>query len=167
MTYADLSMIVEAKGSTREQKIAYRQMFRYSRPIYQFQPDRRYLWGLTVCDTDVRVLLFAPTRTYSSVVFDFVTTGERKSLADLFVHWSLCTWDQYGYDSTTIFKKTQKSPNNRPGGLGSRRRVSGQSGSTVATIDAPANSKKASPTQPPKRAQPDPMTRTSCLCLAH
>ncbi|KAJ2311582.1 hypothetical protein IWW54_002561 [Coemansia sp. RSA 2705] len=57
MTYADLSMIVEAKGSTREQEIAYRQMFRYSRPIYQFQPDRRYLWGLTVCDTDVRVLL--------------------------------------------------------------------------------------------------------------
>ncbi|KAJ2738612.1 hypothetical protein H4R23_001028 [Coemansia sp. Cherry 401B] len=53
MTYADLSMIVEAKGSTREQEIAYRQMFRYSRPIYQFQPDRRYLWGLTVCDTDV------------------------------------------------------------------------------------------------------------------
>ncbi|KAJ2328319.1 hypothetical protein IWW51_001266, partial [Coemansia sp. RSA 2702] len=104
-------MIVEAKGSTREQEIAYRQMFRYSRPIYQFQPDRRYLWGLTVCDTDVRVLLFAPMRAYSSEVFDVVTTEGRRTLVDLFVRWSLCEWDQCGYDSA-IIRRTLGSTDN-------------------------------------------------------
>ncbi|KAJ2799402.1 hypothetical protein H4R21_003561 [Coemansia helicoidea] len=98
--YAMALCLIEAKYSQNDQTDAYEQLARYSRNIYGSQPHRRFLWGLTVCGTLVRVCLLGNDKIYASKAVDVSEPVGREQLVGLFVNWSLCESTRVGYDPT-------------------------------------------------------------------
>ncbi|KAJ2713240.1 hypothetical protein H4R19_002351 [Coemansia spiralis] len=94
--------LIEAKFNTDiyYQMQAYIQMAMHSRNIYANQPHRRFLWGLTVCGTRVRVCLLGNDGIYASKYVDVSTPAGRGQFVELLVNWSLCESARLGYDST-------------------------------------------------------------------
>ncbi|KAJ2798810.1 hypothetical protein H4R20_004684 [Coemansia guatemalensis] len=97
--YAHIFCIVEVERSG-EFKLALPQLLVYSRNLYAWQDHRRYLWGLTVCDAEVRAYVMLNDTVHVSSAMDVTTADGRRTLITLLVHWSLCLEDQLGYDPT-------------------------------------------------------------------
>ncbi|KAJ2562155.1 hypothetical protein IW140_006471 [Coemansia sp. RSA 1813] len=103
--YSKMLALIEAKCSSDEpeQQAAYAQLFKYSRHIYANQHDRRFVWGLTVCDSTFRICLLGQNRILSSGSIDVTTPDGRKALAKWLVNMSLCERDRLGYDPTLYY----------------------------------------------------------------
>ncbi|ORX64769.1 hypothetical protein DL89DRAFT_158616 [Linderina pennispora] len=73
--YADAFAVIEARpGKTRRiVDKAYAQLMKSTRSIYKAQFDRRFAFGLTVCDNEVRVCLFSNDVVFSSSALDMST----------------------------------------------------------------------------------------------
>ncbi|KAJ2660902.1 hypothetical protein IW148_003576 [Coemansia sp. RSA 1199] len=114
ITNAAMFAIAEAKAYADKHVDAFNQLFRYSRPLYKSQPDRRFLWGLTVCCEDTYVCLFMPSKAYATPDMNIQTPEGRSALINFFVGWSLCEWDRCGYDPSMVLRsivpKLRKNP---------------------------------------------------------
>ncbi|KAJ1936647.1 hypothetical protein EC988_008135, partial [Linderina pennispora] len=73
--YTDAFAAIEARPSKTQRIIdkAYAQLMKSTRSIYRVQFDRRFVFGLTVCDNEVRVCLFSNDVVFSSSVLDMST----------------------------------------------------------------------------------------------
>ncbi|KAJ2228645.1 hypothetical protein IWW45_006518, partial [Coemansia sp. RSA 485] len=64
--YGDMLAVIEAKRSIAEQTTAYRQMYMYTRNIYPEQAGRRFVWGLTFCDSVAHACILGHDNVFSS-----------------------------------------------------------------------------------------------------
>ncbi|KAJ2499682.1 hypothetical protein GGH96_003345 [Coemansia sp. RSA 1972] len=114
ITNAAMFAVTEAKAYANEHVDAFNQLFRFSRPLYKMQPDRRFLWGMTVCGEDTYVCLFTPSKAYATPAMNVQTPEGCRALIDFFVGWSLCEWDRCGYDPSMVLRsivpKLRKNP---------------------------------------------------------
>ncbi|KAJ1661549.1 hypothetical protein EV178_006546, partial [Coemansia sp. RSA 1646] len=90
--YSDMLALVEVKTSLSMENDAYEQLYKYSRNIYACQPNRRFVWGLTVCGSTIRICLLNNDRLVVSDPIDIASTSGRKR----FVEW-------LGYDPTLYY----------------------------------------------------------------
>lgn len=95
--------LMEAKLDVKDQQAAYEQLYRYIRQILQSQIHRRYTYGLTCCATIVRVCLFGTDNVFASETIDVSTKEGQWDFIEFFTNWSLCDYDQLGYDSTMSY----------------------------------------------------------------
>ncbi|KAJ2793490.1 hypothetical protein H4R21_005878, partial [Coemansia helicoidea] len=98
--YSMALCLIEAKYSQNDQTDAYEQLAMYSPNMYGDQPHRRFLWGLTVCGTRVRVCLLMNDKIYASEAVDVSKPKGRGRFVGLLVNWSLCESTRVGYDPT-------------------------------------------------------------------
>ncbi|KAJ2606458.1 hypothetical protein EV177_005917 [Coemansia sp. RSA 1804] len=98
----DTFALVEVKTSQDSIDNAMPQLFRYSRGIYEEQYNRRFVWGLAVSGSLVKIVFFRPNYALASPVIDLGQTDSRKQLVSLLVSWSFCESHQLGYDPTII-----------------------------------------------------------------
>ncbi|KAJ2499684.1 hypothetical protein GGH96_003347 [Coemansia sp. RSA 1972] len=104
ITNAAMFAVAEAKGVPSDRELGFIQLFRYSRPLYERQPDRRFLWGMSVCGEDTYVCLFTPSKAYATPAMNVQTPEGRRALINFFVGWSLCEWDRCGYDLSMVLR---------------------------------------------------------------
>ncbi|KAJ2315187.1 hypothetical protein IWW54_000455 [Coemansia sp. RSA 2705] len=95
--YRDIVLVAEAKWR-REQDKAYDQLIRYTRQVYANQPNRRFAWGVTICATLVRVILFENDRMVSSKDMDVTTSTGLAAYIKFIVSLCFCEEHQLGYD---------------------------------------------------------------------
>ncbi|KAJ2760073.1 hypothetical protein H4S06_001912, partial [Coemansia sp. BCRC 34490] len=98
--YADMLCVLEAKGARDQGDEALVQLFMYSASLYTRQPDRRFLWGLTVCADEIYVCAMLNDCALVSPVMRISEASGRKALVSLLVSWSVCPRDRLGYDPT-------------------------------------------------------------------
>ncbi|ORX64931.1 hypothetical protein DL89DRAFT_296772 [Linderina pennispora] len=105
--YDDAFAVIEARPGKTRRTIdkAYAQLMQSTRSIYKAQFDRRFAFGLTVCDNEVRVCLFSNDVVFSSSALDISTAFGRQQFIELLVYWSLCDEDQLGFDTTVYWDK--------------------------------------------------------------
>ncbi|KAJ2133707.1 hypothetical protein IW136_004904, partial [Coemansia sp. RSA 678] len=99
-SYADMLCIAEAKKSRALDKDALAQLFLYSVNIYMRQPNRRYVWGLTICADEVYACLMLNDGFFVSPAMRISVPAGRKMLISWLVRWSMCPEDRLGYDPT-------------------------------------------------------------------
>ncbi|KAJ2831757.1 hypothetical protein J3B01_005174, partial [Coemansia erecta] len=99
-SYADMLCIAEAKKSRALDKDALAQLFLYSVNIYMRQPNRRYVWGLTICADEVYACLMLNDGFFVSPAMRISEPAGRKMLISWLVQWSMCPEDRLGYDPT-------------------------------------------------------------------
>ncbi|KAJ1804462.1 hypothetical protein LPJ77_004755, partial [Coemansia sp. RSA 2523] len=99
-SYADMLCIAEAKKSRVLDKDALAQLFLYSVNIYMRQPNRRYVWGLTICADEVYACLMLNDGFFVSPAMRISELAGRKMLISWLVRWSMCPEDRLGYDPT-------------------------------------------------------------------
>ncbi|KAJ2181968.1 hypothetical protein GGF45_001199 [Coemansia sp. RSA 551] len=104
ITNAAMFAIAKSKAYADEHVDAFNQLFRFSRPLYKMQPDRRFLWGLTVCGEDTYACLFTPSNAYATPAMNVQMPEGRRALINFFVGWSLCEWDRCGYDPSMVLR---------------------------------------------------------------
>ncbi|KAJ2560017.1 hypothetical protein EV175_000018 [Coemansia sp. RSA 1933] len=73
--------------------------------MYAAQIERRYAWGLTLCGTEVRVLLFHHDGIRASPVIDISELDGIKKLVTVLVHWSFCSPERLGYDPSITWSE--------------------------------------------------------------
>ncbi|KAJ2909506.1 hypothetical protein GGI21_001816, partial [Coemansia aciculifera] len=69
-----------------------------TKALYFSQHNRRFAWGLTVCDCTVRAYVYGPDTVWTSTGMDVTTAAGRQMLISLLVDWSLCSVDCLGFD---------------------------------------------------------------------
>ncbi|KAJ2561469.1 hypothetical protein IW140_006567, partial [Coemansia sp. RSA 1813] len=109
-SYSKMLALIEAKRSSnnQSQQDAYAQLFKYSRHIYVNQHDRRFVWGLTVCDSSFRICLLGYKRMLSSAPIDVATPDGRETLVKWLANMSLYERDRLGYDPTLYFNSEKR-----------------------------------------------------------
>ncbi|KAJ2594967.1 hypothetical protein H4R99_005545 [Coemansia sp. RSA 1722] len=106
--YGDMLAVIEAKRSIAEQTTAYRQMYMYTRNIYPEQAGRRFVWGLTFCDSVAHACILGHDNVFSSDAMDLSTSEGRSAFVALAVDMSFCESDQLGYDPNIYHNATRK-----------------------------------------------------------
>ncbi|KAJ2653979.1 hypothetical protein GGH99_007458, partial [Coemansia sp. RSA 1285] len=87
---------------------AFKQLFMYTRQVYANQHDRRFMWGITVCDTRVSACILSSGGALASHEMDVSTAQGRRQYIKLLVDWSLCDWHQLGFDPSVRWRKDLK-----------------------------------------------------------
>ncbi|KAJ2655531.1 hypothetical protein IWW48_005492 [Coemansia sp. RSA 1200] len=87
---------------------AFKQLFMYTRQVYANQHDRRFMWGITVCDTRVSACILTSGGALASHEMDVSTVQGRRQYIQLLVDWSLCDWHQLGFDPSVRWRKDLK-----------------------------------------------------------
>ncbi|KAJ2318496.1 hypothetical protein IWW52_002525 [Coemansia sp. RSA 2704] len=105
--YRDIVLVAEAKWY-REQDEAYAQLIRYTRQVYANQPNRRFAWGVTICATLVRVVLFENDRMVSSKDMDVTTSTGIAAYVKFIVSLCFCEEHQLGYDPSMTWCSENK-----------------------------------------------------------
>ncbi|KAJ2569475.1 hypothetical protein IW140_003029 [Coemansia sp. RSA 1813] len=100
---ADTLAFIELKRHEKEMADAYAQLFRYTKDIYMAQHDRRFIWGMVMCDTTVQACIFGPNYAAASKDMRLTTGTGQKNFIRLFVNWSFCDSSKLGYDPTTSY----------------------------------------------------------------
>ncbi|KAJ2878777.1 hypothetical protein FB639_003280 [Coemansia asiatica] len=98
--YADIFAVIEAKVSENDQAHAYKQLLLYTYNIYWRQHDRRFAWGLTVCDSIVRACVIGNDGALASERMDLTEIDGRSTFVQLLVNMSYCGREQLGFDPT-------------------------------------------------------------------
>ncbi|KAJ2654149.1 hypothetical protein IWW48_006284 [Coemansia sp. RSA 1200] len=98
--YVDMLCVLEAKAARDQGDEALVQLFMYSASLYTRQPDRRFLWGLTVCADEIYVCTILNDCVLVSPAMNISESEGRKALVSLLVSWSVCPRDRLGYDPT-------------------------------------------------------------------
>ncbi|KAJ2695207.1 hypothetical protein GGH99_000284, partial [Coemansia sp. RSA 1285] len=84
---------------------AFKQLFLYTRQVYANQCDRRFMWGITACDTRVRACVATSGGALASHEMDTSTEKGRREYIQLLVDWSMCDWQQLGFDPSVRWLK--------------------------------------------------------------
>ncbi|KAJ1933645.1 hypothetical protein EC988_009053, partial [Linderina pennispora] len=101
-SYSDALAIIEAKRSERHELEAQRQLFYQTRQLYFNQPNRRFAWGLTLCNKIACAYLFTNDDVFRTPDMDLGSPSGRHSFVQLLVRFSLCETHQLGYDSNFV-----------------------------------------------------------------
>ncbi|KAJ2687434.1 hypothetical protein GGH99_003259 [Coemansia sp. RSA 1285] len=88
---------IELKRHVKDTNEAYAQLFRYTKEIYATQHNRRFAWGMIMCNTIVNACVFGPNYAAASEDMDLATAAGRKDFIRLFVNWSFCDSCKLGY----------------------------------------------------------------------
>ncbi|KAJ2617133.1 hypothetical protein H4S08_000457 [Coemansia sp. RSA 1365] len=99
----DCFAVVGVKTSKVHLLKARAQLFQYSKGIYAAQHNRRFLWGMTVCGTDMQVCVLGSNFALASENLDMMSYKGRRCLVQLAVNWSLCEDYRLGYDPTMVY----------------------------------------------------------------
>ncbi|KAJ2537877.1 hypothetical protein EV175_006590, partial [Coemansia sp. RSA 1933] len=103
--YGDTFSIVKIRRWSTGARKAYIAIAEHTRQLYATQKNRHYAWGLTLCGTEVRVLLFHHDGIRASPVIDISRPGGIRRLVTVLVHWSFCSPERLGYDPSIIWNK--------------------------------------------------------------
>ncbi|KAJ1718298.1 hypothetical protein LPJ53_006583, partial [Coemansia erecta] len=114
---------MEAKANIGDQDEALGQLILYSKSLYVTQPDRRFLWGLTVCADVVYAAVMLNDSVLVSLPIKISESSGRKELVSLLVNWSICSTDQLGYDPTMRRVTVDTSSRSTGGGMGDGNRT--------------------------------------------
>ncbi|KAJ1897757.1 hypothetical protein LPJ66_003177 [Kickxella alabastrina] len=102
--YAGLFAAIEVRPgmSDSDEEDAKFHLAKRSRNIYRTQPNRRFLWGLTICGKSVRAYLFGPNFVLDSedLNMDISTEAGCNEVVKLFVNLSFAEDYRLGYDPT-------------------------------------------------------------------
>ncbi|KAJ2547324.1 hypothetical protein EV175_005266 [Coemansia sp. RSA 1933] len=107
--YSKTAMIIEVKRHRREHIGAYAQAIAYARQLYATQINRNYTWALTMCGTEVRVLLLHHDGIRSSPVIDISEVNGIRRLVTVLVHWSFCSPERLGYDPSITWNEETRN----------------------------------------------------------
>ncbi|KAJ1675037.1 hypothetical protein EV182_002059, partial [Spiromyces aspiralis] len=103
-SYYELFAVIEAKCSVSGEDRAFEQLLVYTRQLYASQHDRRFVWGVVVCGSSVRVCLLGPNEpVFASTVMDVATGPGREAFVEFLVNCSSCDTDQLGLDPTVTY----------------------------------------------------------------
>ncbi|KAJ2681713.1 hypothetical protein GGH99_005070 [Coemansia sp. RSA 1285] len=100
LSFADMLLVVEAKRKADSYNEALAQLIHYTRLLYAKQYNRRFVWGMTVCATVVRLYVFGHDRIYESPSIDLWVPEQCADLVRLFVSWAFCPVSILGFDKT-------------------------------------------------------------------
>ncbi|KAJ2552488.1 hypothetical protein EV175_003293, partial [Coemansia sp. RSA 1933] len=75
---------IELKRHVKDMNEAYAQLFRYTKEIYAAQHNRRFAWGMIMCNTIVNACVFGPNYAAASEDMDLATAAGRKGFIRLF-----------------------------------------------------------------------------------
>ncbi|KAJ2566186.1 hypothetical protein IW140_004999 [Coemansia sp. RSA 1813] len=100
---ADTFAFIERKRHETEMDDTYARLFSYTKEIYMAQHDRRFIWGMVMCNTTVHACIFGPNYAAASKDMRLTTGTGRKNFIRLFVNWSFCDSSKLGYDPTTSY----------------------------------------------------------------
>ncbi|KAJ1662852.1 hypothetical protein EV178_005508 [Coemansia sp. RSA 1646] len=89
---------MELKRHEADMDDAYAQLFRYTKELYMAQHDRRFIWGMVMCNTTVHACIFGPNYAAASKSMKLTVSTGRKEFIRLFVNWSFCDSRKLGYD---------------------------------------------------------------------
>ncbi|KAJ2520666.1 hypothetical protein GGI11_002233 [Coemansia sp. RSA 2049] len=89
---------IELKRHVKDTNEAYAQLFRYTKEIYATQHNRRFAWGMIMCNTIVNACVFGSNYAPASENMDLAAAAGRKDFIRLFVNWSFCDSCKLGYD---------------------------------------------------------------------
>ncbi|KAI9472828.1 hypothetical protein BX667DRAFT_440944 [Coemansia mojavensis] len=92
-------------GDTKQ---AFKQLFLYSRQVFAEQPDRRFMWGITICDNHIRVCILTSSGALASHEMDITTAKGRCDYIRLLVNWCLCDWHQLGFDPSVRYCESER-----------------------------------------------------------
>lgn len=98
--YVDTFAIASIKTTNTNE-----QLLKYTRPIYEAQLNRRFVWGLSVCGTVVHSFLIGSNLVLQSTEMDLSNDKGRRELVKLLVYWAYCEESQLGYDPTMAYDK--------------------------------------------------------------
>ncbi|KAJ2355189.1 hypothetical protein GGF43_002834, partial [Coemansia sp. RSA 2618] len=99
-SYAGMLCLLEAKWARNLDKNALTQLYMYSANLYMRQPDRRFLWGVTVCADEAYASVMLNDSILVSPAMRISKSDGREQLISLLVRWSMCPKDRLGYDPT-------------------------------------------------------------------
>ncbi|KAJ2450335.1 hypothetical protein EV183_004357 [Coemansia sp. RSA 2336] len=88
----------DAADLDTDSKQAFKQLFMYSRQVFAEQPDRRFKWGITICDNLIRACILTSSGALASHEMDITIEQGRREYIQLLVNWCLCGWHQLGFD---------------------------------------------------------------------
>ncbi|KAJ1718509.1 hypothetical protein LPJ53_006483, partial [Coemansia erecta] len=114
---------MEAKANIGDQNEALGQLILYSKSLYVTQPDRRFLWGLTICADVVYAAVMLNDSVLVSLPIKISESSGRKELVSLLVNWSTCSTDQLGYDPTMWRVTVDTSSRSTGDGMGDGNRT--------------------------------------------
>ncbi|KAI9469392.1 hypothetical protein BX667DRAFT_521015 [Coemansia mojavensis] len=92
-------------GDTKQ---AFKQLFLYSRQVFAEQPDRRFMWGITICDNHIRACILTSSGALASHEMDITTAKGRCDYIQLLVNWCLCDWHQLGFDPSVRYCEDER-----------------------------------------------------------
>ncbi|KAJ2769267.1 hypothetical protein IWQ57_003177, partial [Coemansia nantahalensis] len=102
----DFAAIVEVKPHADQINDALAQAVDYSRCVHLKQFNRRFVWALTVCSTQVRACVILHDCVLQSPPMDIATPKGRQQLVGWFVNMSMCDNAQLGFDpSIKVMRK--------------------------------------------------------------
>ncbi|KAJ2307225.1 hypothetical protein IWW55_001081 [Coemansia sp. RSA 2706] len=104
---ASAVLFVKTEKSGR-QDLAYCQLIHDTRSLYADQPNRRFAWGVTICATLVRVVLFENDRMISSKDMDMTTSTGLSAYVKFIVSLCFCEEHQLGYDPSMTWCSENK-----------------------------------------------------------
>ncbi|KAJ2550956.1 hypothetical protein EV175_003868 [Coemansia sp. RSA 1933] len=106
--FCNTLILTEIKAHVKLQNDAYDQLFQYTRQLYATQHNRRFAWGLTLCDTVAHVVLFTNDHAIASANMDFRTEVGRKEFVQMMVNFSFCNLERLGYDDSIRWVESAK-----------------------------------------------------------
>ncbi|KAJ1877791.1 hypothetical protein LPJ66_012028, partial [Kickxella alabastrina] len=98
--YAGLFAAIEVGQGSSSDDVddAALQLSKHCRRIYRAQPNRRFVWGLTICGSSVRAYLFGSNFVLVSEAMDICTEAGRGEVIKLFVNLSFSEDHRLGFD---------------------------------------------------------------------
>ncbi|KAJ1883849.1 hypothetical protein LPJ66_010897, partial [Kickxella alabastrina] len=98
--YAGLFAAIEVGQGSSSDDVddAALQLSKHCRRIYRAQPNRRFVWGLTICGSSVRAYLFGCNFVLVSEAMDICTKAGRGEAIKLFVNLSFSEDHRLGFD---------------------------------------------------------------------
>ncbi|KAJ2784143.1 hypothetical protein GGI15_002344 [Coemansia interrupta] len=97
--------IVEARCSVAEEKDAFEHMAAFSRWLLAARPDRRFVWGFVVCDSDVHACMVILGNVITSTRMDISTPRGRLQFVSIMVSMAFVDSPHLGYDPTVRYAR--------------------------------------------------------------
>ncbi|KAJ2535868.1 hypothetical protein EV175_006865, partial [Coemansia sp. RSA 1933] len=107
--YGDTFSIVKARRWSTGARKAYMAIAEHTQQIYAAQMERRYAWGLTLCGTEARIILFHHDGIRVSPVIDISELDGIRRLVTVLVHWSFCSPERLGYDPSITWNEEARN----------------------------------------------------------
>lgn len=97
--------VMEAKAvrGKAKQMEADQQLGRYTSQIYLNQDHRGFTWGMTCCETIVRVCHLGPDGATCSTMMDITNDDDLRELINTIMALSFASYDKLGYDPTISY----------------------------------------------------------------